>query len=112
MFLIQLNVSMFGKIAMVRYGGTFRGDKALLAERHGAVGVIIYSDPFDYAPESHTHNRVGRALYKPEVYWPVFRHSPRMSGFLRVRPSEALFYEPLAIRKRHTSHQSPMFTAH
>lgn len=49
---------MFGKIALVRYGGIFRGDKALLAEQHGAVGVIIYSDPFDYAPEPHSHNRV------------------------------------------------------
>lgn len=26
-----------------------------LAEQHGAVGVIIYNDPYDYAPPSETN---------------------------------------------------------
>jgi N-acetylated-alpha-linked acidic dipeptidase len=42
-----LGVSVAGKIAIVRYGGSFRGVKVHLAEEHGAKGVIIYSDPED-----------------------------------------------------------------
>lgn len=38
-------VDVRGKIAMVRYGGNFRGLKVKAAEDAGAVGVIIYSDP-------------------------------------------------------------------
>jgi N-acetylated-alpha-linked acidic dipeptidase len=41
----SLGVSVRGKIAMARYGRSFRGIKAREAERHGAVGLIIYSDP-------------------------------------------------------------------
>jgi N-acetylated-alpha-linked acidic dipeptidase len=40
-------VSVKGKIAIARYGRSFRGIKAREAERHGAVGLIIYSDPAD-----------------------------------------------------------------
>jgi N-acetylated-alpha-linked acidic dipeptidase len=43
----KLGVDVHGKIVLVRYGQNFRGVKAHLAEEHGAVGVIIYSDPAD-----------------------------------------------------------------
>ena len=43
----SLGVSVAGKIVLVRYGQSFRGVKVHLAEQHGAVGVIIYSDPED-----------------------------------------------------------------
>jgi N-acetylated-alpha-linked acidic dipeptidase len=36
-----------GKIAIARYGNSFRGVKAQVAQDHGAVGLIIYSDPAD-----------------------------------------------------------------
>ncbi|HKN82998.1 MAG TPA: M28 family peptidase, partial [Pyrinomonadaceae bacterium] len=36
-----------GKVVIVRYGNSFRGVKAKVAEDHGAVGCIIYSDPAD-----------------------------------------------------------------
>jgi len=42
-----LGVSVEDKIVLVRYGGSFRGVKAQQAERRGAKGVIIYSDPAD-----------------------------------------------------------------
>jgi N-acetylated-alpha-linked acidic dipeptidase len=45
-----VNISVVGKIVLIRYGGIFRGDKVHLAESRGAVGVILYSDPFDYVP--------------------------------------------------------------
>jgi N-acetylated-alpha-linked acidic dipeptidase len=43
----KLNVDTKGKIVIARYGKSFRGVKARVAEEHGAVGVIIYSDPAD-----------------------------------------------------------------
>lgn len=41
------NVSVKGRVVVVRYGGIFRGTKVLLAQQRGAVGVLIYSDPAD-----------------------------------------------------------------
>jgi N-acetylated-alpha-linked acidic dipeptidase len=43
----KLNIDVRGKIVLVRYGQNFRGVKVLLAQQHGAAGVILYSDPFD-----------------------------------------------------------------
>jgi N-acetylated-alpha-linked acidic dipeptidase len=43
----ELGVDVQGKIVMVRYGESFRGVKAKVAEEHGAKGLIIYSDPED-----------------------------------------------------------------
>lgn len=40
-------VDVKGKIVIVRYGNSFRGVKAKVAQDHGAVGCIIYSDPAD-----------------------------------------------------------------
>jgi N-acetylated-alpha-linked acidic dipeptidase len=45
--LAELGVSLKGKIALVRYGGDFRGVKVYLAQQFGARGVLIYSDPSD-----------------------------------------------------------------
>jgi N-acetylated-alpha-linked acidic dipeptidase len=43
----SLGISVRGKIAVARYGRSFRGIKAREAERNGAVGLIMYSDPWD-----------------------------------------------------------------
>jgi N-acetylated-alpha-linked acidic dipeptidase len=43
----SLGVSVAGKIVLARYGRSFRGIKAREAEKHGAVGLLIYSDPAD-----------------------------------------------------------------
>src|SRR5215510_4294740 len=43
----KAGVAVKGKIVIVRYGNSFRGVKAKVAEDHGAVGCIIYSDPAD-----------------------------------------------------------------
>jgi N-acetylated-alpha-linked acidic dipeptidase len=45
--LADLGISVKGKIAIVRYGGNFRGVKAYIAQQQGAVGMLIYSDPAD-----------------------------------------------------------------
>jgi N-acetylated-alpha-linked acidic dipeptidase len=43
----RMGVSAKGKIVLVRYGVGWRGLKPKLAQEHGAVGCIIYSDPRD-----------------------------------------------------------------
>ncbi len=43
----KVGVEVKGKIAIARYGNSFRGVKAKVAEDNGAVGLIIYSDPAD-----------------------------------------------------------------
>ena len=43
----RLGVSVKGKIVIARYGVGWRGLKPKLAQEHGAVGCIIYSDPRD-----------------------------------------------------------------
>jgi len=43
----SMGVSVKGKIAIARYGRSFRGIKAREAEKNGAVGLLIYSDPAD-----------------------------------------------------------------
>jgi N-acetylated-alpha-linked acidic dipeptidase len=43
----EQGVDVAGKIVIVRYGESFRGVKAKVAEDHGAKGLIIYSDPED-----------------------------------------------------------------
>lgn len=43
----SLGISVRGKIAVARYGRSFRGIKAREAEAHGAAALLIYSDPQD-----------------------------------------------------------------
>src|SRR5579859_6304873 len=43
----RMGISVKGKIVITRYGKGWRGLKPKLAQDHGAVGCIIYSDPRD-----------------------------------------------------------------
>ena len=43
----RIGVDVKGKIGIARYGRGWRGLKPKLAQDHGAVGCIIYSDPRD-----------------------------------------------------------------
>ncbi len=45
--LAKLGVDVKGKIVIARYGRSWRGIKPKVANEHGAVGCIIYSDPRD-----------------------------------------------------------------
>jgi N-acetylated-alpha-linked acidic dipeptidase len=45
--LAQRGIDVRGKIVLARYGGGWRGLKPKLAQEHGAVGCLIYSDPAD-----------------------------------------------------------------
>lgn len=45
--LVELGVKLEGKIALVRYGGLFRGLKVKNAQDHGMIGAVIFTDPAD-----------------------------------------------------------------
>uniref|UniRef100_A0A1I8BDU8 Peptidase_M28 domain-containing protein n=1 Tax=Meloidogyne hapla TaxID=6305 RepID=A0A1I8BDU8_MELHA len=57
------NISISGKIVLIRYGVIFRGDKIFNAEKRGAIGVILYSDPIDYVLGNEARSQRG-ALYR------------------------------------------------
>ncbi|XP_072031805.1 N-acetylated-alpha-linked acidic dipeptidase 2-like isoform X2 [Amphiura filiformis] len=59
----ELKVNVTGKICIARYGKIFRGDKAKHAQQYGAVGLVIYSDPADYAADDNT------ADVYPHTWW-------------------------------------------
>jgi N-acetylated-alpha-linked acidic dipeptidase len=44
-YIKKLGIDIRGKIAIVRYGRSWRGLKAKLAQDNGAAGCLIYSDP-------------------------------------------------------------------
>ncbi|MEO6316938.1 MAG: M28 family metallopeptidase [Chitinophagaceae bacterium] len=43
----RLGIDVKGKIVIAKYGRSWRGIKPKLAQEHGAIGCIIYSDPKD-----------------------------------------------------------------
>ncbi|XP_072317937.1 N-acetylated-alpha-linked acidic dipeptidase 2 [Eucyclogobius newberryi] len=47
----QMGINMTGKIAIVRYGKIFRGNKVKNAILSGAKGIIMFSDPADYCAD-------------------------------------------------------------
>ncbi|XP_042894430.1 putative N-acetylated-alpha-linked acidic dipeptidase isoform X2 [Penaeus japonicus] len=61
----DLGVSVKGKIVLARYGEVFRANIAWAAEKRGAAGVILYTDPQQYAPLGED------AVYPNTVYMPA-----------------------------------------
>ena len=43
----EMGISVKGKIVIAKYGHSWRGTKPKVAQEHGAIGCIIYSDPMD-----------------------------------------------------------------
>lgn len=54
--LAELGIDVKGKIVIAKYGRSWRGIKPKVAQEHGAVGCIIYSDP------------MGDGYYQGDVY--------------------------------------------
>ena len=46
-YLDRLGISVKGKIVIAKYGRSWRGIKPKVAQEHGAIGCLIYSDPRD-----------------------------------------------------------------
>ncbi|XP_074651751.1 N-acetylated-alpha-linked acidic dipeptidase 2-like isoform X2 [Tubulanus polymorphus] len=51
-----------GKLCLARYGMIFRGDKVKFGEEFGCKGMILYSDPANYAPDTNVK-------VFPETWW-------------------------------------------
>ncbi|CAO3653849.1 unnamed protein product [Cunninghamella echinulata] len=49
-YLVDQGIELKGTIALVRYGGAFRGLKLRAAEKYGCIGALVYSDPIDDGP--------------------------------------------------------------
>lgn len=43
----KMGIDVKGKIVIAKYGRSWRGTKPKVAQEHGAIGCIIYSDPVD-----------------------------------------------------------------
>jgi len=43
----QMGIDVKGKIVIAKYGHSWRGTKPKVAQEHGAIGCILYSDPAD-----------------------------------------------------------------
>ncbi|KAK4318413.1 hypothetical protein Pmani_010582 [Petrolisthes manimaculis] len=48
--LAEKGINLTSRIVLARYGKIFRGNIAKMAEDRGAVGVVFFSDPADFAP--------------------------------------------------------------
>lgn len=60
----ESGLSVKGKIAIIRYGGAFRGDTLKNAGIRGAIGLILFSDPADVAADG-----VGPDKTYPQTDW-------------------------------------------
>ena len=79
-YLRKHGIDVRGKIVLVRYSNpySYRGFKALTAERLGAAAILIYSDP---AEDGYTQGRgVSRRAVGPEEPHPARRDHLRFSG--------------------------------
>ncbi len=97
----KAGVVVKGKILIVRYGNSFRGVKAKVAQDHGAAGLIIYSDPADdgYMQGDVYPNgpwRSGASGQRGSVQYlfdypgdPLTPGKPAIPGVPRLKPEEA-----------------------
>jgi N-acetylated-alpha-linked acidic dipeptidase len=97
----KLGVDVKGKIVIVRYGNSFRGVKAKVAEDQGAIGCIIYSDPADdgymqgdvypkgpWRPETSGQRGSVQFLFDYPGD-PLTPGKPAIQGITRLKPDEA-----------------------
>ncbi|MBN3309437.1 NALDL protein, partial [Amia calva] len=66
-FLNSSGVDLHGAIAITRYGGSSRADKALNGAVFGVAGVLVYTDPFDMndGKTSDTNETYPHSWYLP-----------------------------------------------
>ena len=98
-YLESVGIDVSGKIVLARYGSTFRGNIVDLAERKGAIGVLLYSDPKDFAQKGRNDIypdswwMPGMAVQSGTVYLgngdPLTPYYPAIEGAYRIPESEA-----------------------
>ncbi|HEX8276278.1 MAG TPA: M28 family peptidase [Longimicrobiaceae bacterium] len=97
----RAGVEVRGRVVLVRYGLGFRGAKVAEAERRGAVGVLLYSDPDgdgyvrgDTAPAGPSRPSWSVQRGTVEYLWlhpgdPLTPGRPALPGVPRLDPAEA-----------------------
>ncbi|XP_046848133.1 putative N-acetylated-alpha-linked acidic dipeptidase [Xenia sp. Carnegie-2017] len=91
-YLRRNDLSCEGKIVIVRYGKNFRGDKVRMASENGAIGVMVYNDPAEFAPVSDTypHSKylpctgVQRGAFRMGIGDPETHGYPSIDGIYRT----------------------------
>jgi N-acetylated-alpha-linked acidic dipeptidase len=85
--LAAMKVDVRGRVVVCRYGQNFRGVKVYIAERRGAAGVLIYSDPQDdgyFKGDAYPDGpwRPETAVQRGAVqYLPIYPGDPDTPGF-------------------------------
>jgi N-acetylated-alpha-linked acidic dipeptidase len=96
--LAAAGIDVRGKVAVARYGRSYRGIKARLAEDHGALALVLYSDPIDDGwfrgepfPEGPWRPRTGvqRGSVKNGEGDPTTPDGPSVDGAVRVAPEDS-----------------------
>lgn len=99
--LARKGISVKDKIVIARYGQNFRGVKPDQAAKHGAIGMLIYSDPID---DGYTRGAVypegpwrpSDAIQRGSILYiyrypgdPLTPGQPSKPGVERIKPQEA-----------------------
>ncbi|XP_070565293.1 N-acetylated-alpha-linked acidic dipeptidase 2-like [Ptychodera flava] len=61
----DIGINLTDKIIIAKNGGLFRGDKAFLATKKGAKGLILYSDPALVAPKGYENQTYPNGIFLP-----------------------------------------------
>ncbi|XP_046656100.1 N-acetylated-alpha-linked acidic dipeptidase 2-like [Daphnia pulicaria] len=61
-YLLSRGINVSGHIALIRLGAIFRGSKVDLAERYGAIGVILFSDRLEKTSQNRNNTY-------PDSWW-------------------------------------------
>jgi N-acetylated-alpha-linked acidic dipeptidase len=94
--LAKLGIDVKGRIVIARYGRSWRGIKPKVAQEHGAIGCIIYSDPRDdgyYAGDVYPAGpfRPEQGVQRGSVMdMPVYPGDPLTPGWASERGSRKL----------------------
>jgi N-acetylated-alpha-linked acidic dipeptidase len=115
----KMGIEIKGKIVLVRYGELFRGLKVWNAQKRGAKGILIYSDPADdgYAKGDIYPNgrfRPGPAIQRGSVQFlslgpgdPSTPFGPSVKGAKRLPLSERQLADGVAHQRRMAPHSFP-----
>ncbi|VDO64484.1 unnamed protein product [Heligmosomoides polygyrus] len=79
----NMNVDLKEKIALIRLAANFRGEKIYRAQRLGAVGVIMFSDPSDLRREIAESNQIIASIsarFHPDAIWALSERTSVMNG--------------------------------
>jgi N-acetylated-alpha-linked acidic dipeptidase len=89
----RMGIDVKGKIVIARYGQGWRGLKPKLAQDHGAVGCIIYSDPRDdgfSVDDAYPKAAPGRRKDFSAARWPTCRSIPVTRSLLALAQPRTL----------------------